>query len=431
VSASCRVGITGLGVLGAVGIGRRAFWEALLAGRSGVRPVESFDASALPSRIAGEIPDFDPKAHVAQRKALKVMARDIQLAAACAAQAVADAGLDARPPDPERFGVTLGAGLICSCLDELGPSCERSRTVDGRVDFAAWGREGLGQLFPLWLLKYLPNMLASHVTIFHNAQGPSNSITTGEASGVHAIGEAYHTILRGAADVMLAGGAESKVNPMSMLRYCQLGLASTHANDTPERACRPFDLNRDGLAAAEGGGVVVLEALEAARARGARVYAEVTGCGLSCDTDGGLAVGPSGDRQAAAIRAALDEAGLDAADVDHVHAQGVGTVAADLAESRALRTVFDTGPGGVPISATKGLTGHAAAGAGAMGVVTAALAVAEGAIPGHASLEHPDPACGLESLVTATLRRPVRRTLVNTFSLVGQNAVLIVEQVRE
>jgi len=421
------VAITGLGVLGSVGIGREAFWSALLSGESGVRPVSCFDASALPSRVAGEVPDFRPRDHIKQRKALKVMARDIQLAAAAAAQAIDDARLQDGNLDPERFGVTLGAGLICSTLDELGATVEAALTDDGRINMAAWGREGMDRLFPLWLLKYLPNMLASHITIFHDAQGPSNSIITGEAAGTHAIGESFRTIARGDADVMLAGSAESKVNPLSMARYCLLGLASTRYTDTPARACRPFEADRDGLVAAEGAGVVLLEEAEHARRRGAHIYAQLTGYGATCDTDAGLEVGPSGDRQPQAIRAALDDAGLEPGDIDHVHAQGVGTAVADAAEARALREVFETGRDGVPISAVKCLTGHQAAGAGGVAAVVAALSVSDGAIPGHVNYERPDPDCGLESVVRVTVRRPVRRVLVNTFSLVGQNAALVLE----
>ena len=316
-------------------------------------------------------------------------------------------------------------------LEELGPTVEASLTDDGRIDMAAWGRAGMDLLFPLWLLKYLPNMLASHVTIFHDAQGPSNSMITGEAAGAQAIGEAFRTIARGDADVMLAGSAESKVNPLSMARYCLLGLASTGNNDAPERASRPFDADRDGLVPAEGAGVLVLEDLERARARGTRVYAVVTGYGFTCDSDAGIEVVPSGDRQAAAIRAALEEAGVEPAEVDHVLAQGVGAPETDLAEARALREVFDTGPGGVPISATKCLTGHAAAAASGISVALAALSVHDGAIPGHVNYERPDPDCGLDSMVTTTIRRPVRRALVNTFSLAGQNAVLVLEMPRD
>ena len=426
-----RVAITGLGVIGSVGIGRDAFWSALMAGRSGIRPVGAFDASALPVRIAGEAPDFNPRDHIRQRKALKVMARDIQLAAACAAQAADDAGLAAGAEPPDRIGVTLGAGLICSTLDELGPTAAAAVADDGHVDLAAWGRDGLDLLFPLWLLKYLPNMLASHITIFHDAQGPSNSMTTGEAAGIHAIGESYRTIARGDADAMLAGAAESKINPVSMVRYCLLDLATTTYNDSPERASRPFDAGRDGLVPAEGGGILVLEELEQARRRGAAVYAEVTGYGATADTDVGTSVSASGDRQAAAIRAALADAGLAPGDIDHVQAQGVGTVAADLAEARAIREVFDTGAGGVPVSAVTCLTGHPAAGAGGMAAAVAALSVANAGIPGHVNYTEPDPECGLQSMVTESEERPVQRVLVNTFSLVGQNAALVVERVRD
>ncbi|RMF85443.1 MAG: beta-ketoacyl-[acyl-carrier-protein] synthase family protein, partial [Planctomycetota bacterium] len=290
-----RVVVTGLGPVTPIGVGVGDFWNSLLEARSGVRRISVFDPSRFDSQIAGEIDgvkvgDYVPKSY---RKAGKVMARDIVLAVAAAHAAVSDSGLHTRcliergeadgsvALDSTRFGANIGAGLICADLAELSEALY-SAAEDGEVSLAKWGAEGMQNLTPLWLLKFLPNMLACHVTIVHDAQGPSNTITCGEASSHLAIGEAFHTIARGVADVCICGGAESKLNPMALIRQ-SLGKRLSTSNDNPEQACRPFGRDRDGTVASEGGGLVILEELEHARARGARIYCELVGFGASND----------------------------------------------------------------------------------------------------------------------------------------------------
>jgi len=290
-----RVVITGLGPVTPLAVGARDFWNALLEGRSGIRRLQAFDPARCESQIGGEIDgikvaDYVPKSY---RKAAKIMARDIVLAVVAAHQAVQDAGLRTkcllergevqgdRNVDSTRLGANIGAGLICADLPELAEAfC--SAVEDGQFSLNRWGAEGMNNLTPLWLLKFLPNMLACHVTIVHDAQGPSNTITCGEASSHLAIGEAFRTIARGTADVCICGGAESKTNPMALVRQC-LGKRLSTRNDSPATACRPFAADRDGTVVSEGGGLVVLEELEHALGRDARIYAEVVGAGASSD----------------------------------------------------------------------------------------------------------------------------------------------------
>src|SRR5947209_13039380 len=276
-----RVVVTGIGIISPLGIGTKAHWDALLSGKSGIRRIGAFDPSGFPAQIAGEVPaykvnDYIPKSY---RKAAKVMARDIELAVVAADDAFKDAGIQSKAYTEtpslisERFGCNIGAGLINCELNELTGAMHVAR--DGnRLDLHKWGRGGMASLTPLWLLKYLPNMLACHVTIIHQLKGPSNTITCADASSHLAIGEAFRTIQRGNADLAICGGAESKLNPMGMLRQTLLKrLTETH-NESAADAVRPFDADADGTVVGEGGGLLILEEIEHAHQRGAKIYAE-------------------------------------------------------------------------------------------------------------------------------------------------------------
>src|SRR5258706_5595678 len=276
-----RVVVTGLGIISPIGIGAKTFWDNLVGGKCGIRRIEAFDPSAFPSQLAGEVPaykigDYVPKSY---RKATKVMARDIELAVVAADDAFKDSGLKSRAYTDQptitsgRFGCNIGAGLISTDLNELTGAMHVAREGN-KLDLQKWGREGMNQLTPLWLLKYLPNMLACHVTIIHQLKGPSNTITCADASSHLAIGEAFRTIQRGNADLAICGGAESKVNPMGHMRQTLVKRLSER-NDAPDQAVRPFDVDANGTAIAEGGGLLILEEYERAKARGAKIYAEL------------------------------------------------------------------------------------------------------------------------------------------------------------
>jgi len=431
-----RVVITGLGPISPIGVGKDAFWTSLQAGTVGVDTISRFDAGSFRTQIAGEIRDFKCSNYVPRsyRKSIKVMARDIELAVAAADEAVRDAGLvtkavDENNPqvDPLRMGVNIGAGLICADLVELAGALSSAVDGNGRFSLARWGAEGMNNLTPLWLLKYLPNMLACHVTIIHDAQAPSNTITCAEASSQLAIGEAFRTIARGAADVCLCGGAESKINPMGLLRQSLLGRLTESCNDTPAEAVKPFDKDRDGTVVGEGGGVIVLEAEEHALARNAgRIYGELIGFGASFDPNGLVAPEEDGKAVATAVNKALKDASMTAGEVDLVAAFGAGLEEHDLSEASALSAVFGDRP--VPILAIKGQMGCCGAGAGALDLIAGLLAMENGFVPASVNCRTVDPRCKL-NVVRQGGEQTVNVLLAVSYSLVGgQVAALVVRK---
>jgi len=310
-----RVVITGIGIVSSIGIGGRIFWDSLLAGNVGIRRISAFDPSGFPCQIAGEVPefkigDFVPKAY---RKATKVMARDIQLAVVAADDAFKDAGLQSHAYtetpnfNGRRFGCNIGAGLISAELSELAMAMNSSRddSDSNKIDLSKWGRDGMTQLTPLWLLKYLPNMLACHVTIIHQLKGPSNTITCADASSHLAIGEAFRTIQRGNADLAICGGAECKVQQMGLLRHSLLKRLNETQNDDPAHAVRPFDADAHGTALGDGGGLLIIEEYEHAKTRGAKIYAELLGFAASQDSYRITEPDPTGHSYARAITSAI------------------------------------------------------------------------------------------------------------------------------
>jgi 3-oxoacyl-[acyl-carrier-protein] synthase II len=395
-----------------------------MSGRCGVRPIRGFDASSLPVRFAGEVIDFDAKNYIDKkdRKSLRVMARPIQLAVAAAQVAMGDSGLDAQQLDPTRFGVEFGAGLIATELEELGGAAQASTNGQARsIDLLKWGDQGLSAIPPLWMLKYLPNMLACHVSILHNAQGPNNTVTEGDVASLLALGEAYRIIGRDQADILLVGGADSKLNPLSMVRQCLFQHLS-HRNEAPEKACRPFDRQRDGIVIGEGGAVLVLEEMEHAQHRGARIYAEVVGFGAAFDHD------HSGNGLARAIRSAVVEAGIGPEDIDHVNAHGCGGINADAREARALHAVFGGCRSPVPVFAAKSYFGNLGAGGSAAELIASLLALGQGVLPPTLNYEEPDPACPVA--VAAGASRPVTHpyALKVGFTDMGQCAAVVVRK---
>ncbi|HEX5273278.1 MAG TPA: beta-ketoacyl-[acyl-carrier-protein] synthase family protein [Gemmataceae bacterium] len=423
-ASSRRAVLTGLGVITAIGQDPASVWESLRQGRGGVRPIASFDASALPTRFAAEIPDFDAKDYIDKkdRRSLKVMARTIQLAVSAAQLALDDSKVDKAALDPTRFGVEFGAGLIASELEELGDAAQASLNCQpGAVDLEKWGTAGLASIPPLWMLKYLPNMLACHVSILHNAQGPNNSITESDVASLLALGEAYRLVGRDAADFFLVGGAESKINPLSMVRQCLFEPLSKR-NDAPEKACRPFDRRRDGVVVGEGAAVLVLEELEHARRRGARIYAEVVGFGAAFDRD------KSGRGLARAVRAALADAGLGPEDVGYVNAHGLSSVQADVWEARGLQEVFGNLSRPVPVFAAKSYLGNLGAGGGTSELAASVVALQYGAMPATLNFEEPDPACPVH-VAAGELRALARPYVLKVnFTPMGQCAAVVLKK---
>lgn len=443
-----RVVITGLGAVTPFGYGFEPLWRGLMSGESRLGPTRAFDASSFPSTLAGEVSDFNVKDHVpkAYRKAVKVMARDIELAVGAAKAAVEDAGLitpgvdpDADPTYPsERTGCSIGAGLIATEINELTTAFVTAQAEPGRFDYDLWGglseggsegtvSGGMSNLTPLWLLKYLPNMLACHVTIIHQARGPSNTITCAEASGLLSIAESVRVIQRGDADLCYAGGAESKVEPMGVLRWHLIGrLADTTGLSDPvaqaKTVVRPYDPTATGTVLGEGGGIVTLESAEHASVRGAKPLAEVlgTGAGISPESadpaarSRGLAV---------AIRAALRDAKLTPDDIDLIVPHAAGIPASDAEEVAAFRELFGKRLGTMPIVTVTPATGDMTAGHAGVLACVAAKILATGDLP--ARIHHGSPAEGLLAGAASAGQTRARRALVCTNAVGGQNAAMI------
>ncbi len=441
-----RVVITGLAPITPIGVGVADFWNALLESKCGIRRLQSFDPARFESQIGGEIDGIKAADHVPKsyRKAGKIMARDIVVAIAAAHLAVGDAGINTkcivergeaadRNIDSPRLGANIGAGLICADLPELAEALH-SATENGSFSIAKWGTEGMANLTPLWLLKFLPNMLACHTTIVHDARGTSNTITCGEASSHLAIGEAFRTIVRGAVDVCICGGAESKTNPMALMRQC-LGQRLSTNNDNPELACRPFGRERDGTVISEGGGLVILEELDRARARGARIYAELVGFGAANDAYTPAQPSrphPEGRGMVLAARKALKDAGISADRIDLVSAFACGLVEQDAVEAKALRTILGERVGEVPTLAVKGGLGNNGAGSGAIDLIAAILAMYHGTIPPSVNAGAPDPDFGLKLIADGPVDAKIDAALCNAYALAGgQNASLVIKCYRE
>jgi 3-oxoacyl-[acyl-carrier-protein] synthase II len=359
------------------------------------------------------------------RKSLKVMARAIQLAVAGTWLALKDGKIDPAKLDPTRFGVEFGASLIPSELDEIAPAAKiSSNCMPGKVDLGIWGHQGLSQMPPLWMLKYLPNMSACHVSILHNAQGPNNTITENDVAPLLAINEAYRIITRGQADVMLCGGGDSKVNPLSLTRLC-LFSALTKRNDAPQQASRPFDRRRDGVVPGEGGGVLVLEELAHARKRSAPIYGEVVGTGASFDLK------RNGDGLARAMTTALREAQIGPEEVDHINAQGFSTLREDVWEARAIHKVFGQVQRKIPVFVARSFFGTLGTGSTGAELAASLLALRHGVLPPSLNYEEPDPQCPVN--VLAAQSHPVERDyfVKLSFTELGQCAALVVRRWRD
>jgi 3-oxoacyl-[acyl-carrier-protein] synthase II len=432
-----RVAVTGIGIISSLGIGSKSHWEALLAGQVGVRRISLFDPGGFACQVAGQVPpykigDFVPRAY---RKATKVLARDSELAIIAADDAFKDSGLQSKAYtetpniNGTRFGCNIGAGLINTELNELTAAMTSARAAaqPNQLDLTRWGSEGMNNLTPLWLLKYLPNMPACHVTIIHQLKGPSNTITCADASSHLAIGEAFRTIQRGSADLAICGGVESKVNEMGMMRHSLLGrLVETH-NDSPATAVRPFDAEAQGTALSEGSGLFILEEMESAKKRGAKIYAELVGFAASQDSYKITEPDPTGKSYARAITGALKDAGVSAADVDLIAPNGLGIASQDRAELAGLKLAFGDRLGEIGMTLTKAQTGAHAAGGG-VDAATAPLAVFAGKIP--PSVNTRKPLDGLKLNVSRETRdAKINIGISAVYSLGGQNAALVFRRV--
>jgi 3-oxoacyl-[acyl-carrier-protein] synthase II len=409
--------VTGMGVLSPIGIGEGPFWAALTEGRSGIRRLNLATDPAQPAPFGGVVADFDPKQYVRPRKSLKVMSRDIQLAFAAADLACVEAGLREHAVDPERLGVVFGSGLIPCELDEL-VGAYRGCTVDGRFEFDRWGSRAMAELFPLWMLKYLPNMPACHVAIAQDARGPNNSITLGDVSSLCAVAEAGRILERGQADAIIAGGVGAPLHPAYWVRRQILGLSGR--SDSPQAASRPFDALRDGIVGGEGAAALLLETELGARARGVPILARVLGAASGFEPcRNGRAVTGAAIRRT--ILAAVRDAGMMPADLGFVVAHGLSTPDDDRIEAEAIRDTL----GDVPVTAPKSYFGHLGAGSGSLEAVLTILAFQHGQVPPTLNYERPDPQCPVNVIHGRTMPLNRSTALILSHTRHGQAAAVV------
>ena len=430
-----RIVVTGMGAVTPVGHDVAELWQSLLAARSGVAPVRGFPIGEFRPAYASEVKDFAPERAGLPRKKLKVMGRHAQLAYVAAHQACSDAGLtgDTAIADRSRFGIILGVGMLNADVTELGRAFyATAHASQGEphedagepesFDVVAFGRHGGPELFPLWLLRHIPNLSAAHSAIALDARGPSNTITTGCVSAANAIGEAARLIARGDADVMLAGGADARVSPLAMLRYRALGWLATRDDVEPAAVSAPFDEDAAGFVNGEAAGVLVLESLEHARARGARVYAELAGYGAANDAHELLAPHPAGrGLERAAIRC-MDRGGLRAADIDAVFSPAAGVPAFDRAIASALTSACGACPTGPPVTATRSIVGHTHAASAAVDCVAAIKAIDDSQVPPTLNLHRP--IADLAFVTGGPRVGEISTALVSAYGFGGHAAVL-------
>jgi 3-oxoacyl-[acyl-carrier-protein] synthase II len=433
---SARVLITGLGAVTPLGLTVDDTWAGLRAGRVGIDTITAFDPVGFGCKLAGQVPEYIIRDHLPKslRKSVKLMSRDIELSIIAANEAVRNAGLVTKGidpenvnVDPERMAINLGAGLISCDLVELAPAVAASLT-DGKFDIYKWGKDGLELVTPLWLLKYLPNMLACHVGIIHDIQGPSNTITCAEASGHLAIAEAAQVIARGASDIALAGAAEAKVNPIVMIRQCLLKRATSQNNDDPASACRPFDAGARGSVFGEAAGVVVLENMESAENRSARIYAEIAGVGQSNNINPAYEhLEPDGYGLRIAIEKAMADAGISPEDLDLIIPHGTGIPADDLAEAKAIQAALGSIAAEIPVWPTKSMLSNSGAASGAVDVVGAVCAMKEGSIPAAVNCNRQIDGCDL-NILDQPRETNIRHALSCSYTYGGQTAAVVLRQ---
>jgi 3-oxoacyl-[acyl-carrier-protein] synthase II len=436
---SVRVVITGLGAVSPLGLGVEDLWAGLSAGRCGIARIKAFDPTGFPCELAGEVPPYRIQDYVPKsvRKAVKLMCRDIELAVIAAREAVAASGLitkgidpDRTNVDPTRMAINMGAGIISCDLAEIGAATAAS-TTEGRFDIRKWGRDGLQHITPLWLLKYLPNMLACHIGIIHDIQGPSNTITCAEASAHLAIGEAAQVIARGNADVAVAGAAEAKVNLMMMVRQNLMKRTVANRNEAPDRACRPFDAEAAGSVFGEGAGVLILESFDHARSRGATILAEVVGIGQSHNLHPAYEkMEPDGTGIRIAVEKALADAGIGPEELDLIVPHGTGIPHDDLAEARGLEAALGPAVDRIAVWPTKGLLSTTGAAAGAIDVIAAVRAMNAQVIPPAGNFTRLADGCHL-NIVTRRREGTIRHALCCSHTFGGQTAAVVLKAWQE
>ncbi|AQS55582.1 beta-ketoacyl-ACP synthase II [Novibacillus thermophilus] len=408
-----RVVITGMGVVSPLGNDKETFWDALLSGKSGIGPITHFDASQYPSRIAGEVKHFDPLNYM-EKKDARRMDRFVQFAVAAAKMALEDAAFDMQSIDPDRVGVYIGSGI-----GGLNTWEEQHRILL---------EKGPRRVSPFFIPMMIANMASGQVSIMTGAKGPNSAAISACATGTHAIGDAFRIIQRGEADAMLAGGAEATITPTAFAGFSSMKALSTSRNDAPTKASRPFDKDRDGFVMSEGSGVLLLERLEPAVARGANIYAEVVGYGMSGDAYHLTSPSPGGEGAARCMKRALQDAGLRPEDVGYINAHGTSTDYNDALETMAIKSTFGAHAYKVAISSTKSMTGHLLGAAGAVEAIATALALKDQILPPTINYETPDPECDLDYVPNESRRAEIAAAISNSLGFGGHNATIALKK---
>jgi len=407
-----RVVVTGLGCITPIGIGKEAYWSGLISGKNGIDRITHFDASRFSTQIAGEVKDFDASLYMDKKDAKRVV-RFIQFAIAGAKMAVEDAKLVINEQNADRTGVVVGSGI--GGIDFLEA---QSKTLI---------EKGPDRISPFTVPWMIANMAAGQISIYLGAKGPNSCTVTACATGTHSIGDAFKIIQRGDADVMIAGGTEAAISPLGMAGFCA-ARALSQRNDDPKHASRPFDKNRDGFVMGEGSGIVILESLEHAKGRGAHIYAEVVGYGMTGDAYHITSPAPGGEGAARAMRLAIKDAGLKPEDIDHVNAHGTSTDLNDKFETMAIKAAFGDHARKLAICSNKSMIGHLLGAAGGVEFIATVLSVVNDMVPPTINYETPDPECDLDYVPNTARKLKVRAAITDSLGFGGHNAVLAVKK---
>lgn len=408
-----RVVVTGMGVMTSIGRDLETFWSSLMDGKSGVSLIESFDVSDYPTRIAASIKDFNPEEYIDKKEARR-MDRFVQFAVVASQSAIRDADLRVgENADPERVGVYVGSGI--------------GGLITWEEQHKILLEKGPKRVSPFFIPMMIANMASGQISMITGAKGPNSTAVTACATGTHSIGDSFRLIANGEADVMICGGAEATISPTGVAGFCALRAMSTR-NDEPEKASRPFDAERDGFVMGEGSGIIVLESLEHALKRGARIYAEVVGYGMSADAHHMTDPAPGGEGAARCMVKAIKDAGLKPEDIQYINAHGTSTGVGDKSETQAVKSVFGEYAYKVPVSSTKSMTGHLLGAAGGVEAVVIALTIKNGVIPPTINLENPDPECDLDYVPNKPRKAEVKVAMSNSFGFGGHNATIILKK---
>ena len=408
-----RVVITGLGVITPLGQGIGTFWENILAGQCGIGPVTAYDTEGYACAIAGEVKDFDPTPAFPSPKEVRRTDRFTQFAMVAGWEAIKDSGLDLDTADRDRIGAFIGSGI-----GGLGTMEKQHKTLLDR---------GPGRVSPFFIPMMILNMASGMFSLYNGLRGPNIATCSACATASHAIGEAWRTLVMGDADVMLAGGTEAAINPIAMSGFDSMK-AMSRRNDDPQHASRPFDADRDGFVMGEGSGVVVLETLEHAKARGARIYCEIAGYGNTADAHHMTSPAPGGEGGARAMRAALASGGLNPEDISYINAHGTSTPQGDVCETQAIKTVFGDHARRLAVSSTKGATGHMLGAAGSVEMAVCCKALETNIVPQTINYDTPDPECDLDYVPNKPREMEVNAIANNSFGFGGHNACLVAKK---